>query len=500
MRIKPIYFALALATAAWAGNSPDTRLVDAAAKPDTEAVRQLLAGHVDVNTPQADGTTALHWAAHWDDRTMAGLLIRAGANPKTTNAYGGTPLAEACTNSDPAMIEMLLKAGADPNATSAQGETALMTAARTGSVESVKELLDHGADVNAREHWLGQTALMWAVAENHPGVVQLLIAHGADVNAHSDIREEKIKNKWFTANVVSAPPKGGLTPLLYAARQNSLESVQMLVKAGADLNKTDPDGTSALVMAIVNAHYDLPIYLMDHGADPNIADKYGRTALYAAVDMHTLEKSATRPDPKETDKATSLDVVKAALAHGANPNLALISPAPGRGSLDVPDRYLGAGATPFLRAAKTGDAEVMRLLLAHGADPKAETKDGTTAMILAAGLSWTMGITNVDEKNALEAIKICIDNGVDVNAANDKGDTALHGAATSGRNQVVSFLVEHGAKLDVKDKQGRTPLDVAMGVGARAGAAHESTAELLRKLMAISASEKTTAQNTLPAQ
>ena len=141
-------------------------------------------------------------------------------------------------------------------------------------------------------------------------MVQELIAHGADVNAHSDIREEKIKNKWFTANVVSAPPKGGLTPLLYAARQNSLESAQMLVKAGADLNKTDPDGTSALVMAIVNAHYDLPIYLMDHGADPNIADKYGRTALYAAVDMHTLEKSATRPDPKETDKATSLDVVK----------------------------------------------------------------------------------------------------------------------------------------------------------------------------------------------
>jgi ankyrin repeat protein len=499
MRTKSLWISLVFAVAAWAGNSPDTRLVDAAAKPDTEAVRKLLSEHIDVNTPQADGTTALHWAAHWDDREMADLLIRAGANPKTTNAYGGTPLSEACTNSDAVMIEKLLKAGADPNARSSEGETALMTAARTGSVESVKALLDHGADVNAKEQWLGQTALMWAVAENHPAVVELLIARGADVNARSTIREEKVKNKWFTANVVSAPPKGGLTPLLYAARQNSLQAAQMLVKAGADLNLTDPDGTSALVIAIVNAHYDLPIYLMEHGADPNIADKFGRTALYAAVDMHTLEKSATRPDPKESDKSTSLDVVKAALAHGANPNLALRESAPGRGSLDVPDRYLGNGATPFLRAAKTGDAPVMRLLLEKGADAKAVTKDHTTAMILAAGLSWVMGITNVDEKDALEAIKICIEQGVDVNAANDKGETALHGAATSGRDQVVAYLVEKGAKLDMKDKEGRTALDVAMGVGARAGRAHDSTAELLRKLGA-QPGQKTTAQNTPPAQ
>jgi ankyrin repeat protein len=500
MRTKSLWISLAFAVAALAGSNPDTRLADAAASPDTEAVRKLLVEHVDVNTPQADGTTALHWAAHWDDREMADLLIRAGATPKTTNAYGATPLAEACTNSDPAMIEKLLKAGADPNARSSEGETALMTAARTGSVESVKALVEHGADVNATEQWLGQTALMWAVAENHPAVVELLIAHGADVNARSTVREEKVKNKWFTANVVSAPPKGGLTPLLYAARQNSLEAARMLVKAGADLNMTDPDGTSALVIAIVNAHYDLPIYLMEHGADPNIADKFGRTALYAAVDMHTLEKSATRPDPKESDKSTSLDVVKAALAHGANPNAALKESAPGRGSLDVPDRYLGSGATAFLRAAKTGDAVVMRLLLDKGADAKAVTKDRTTAMILAAGLSWTMGITNVAENDALEAIKICIEQGVDVNAANDKGETALHGAATSGRDQVVAYLVEKGAKLDAKDKEGRTPLDVAMGVGARAGRAHESTAELLRKLMAASAPEKTTAQNSPPAQ
>jgi len=500
MRTKLLFTTSAFVLAAFAGTNPDTRLVDAAAKPDTEAVRQLIAQHADVNAPQADGTTALHWAAHWDDREMADVLIRAGANPKTTNAYGGTPLSEACTNSDAAMIEKLLSAGADPNAMSSEGETALMTAARTGSIDSVKALLDHGADVNAKEKWLGQTALMWAVAENHPAVVEMLIAHGADVNARSNVREEKIKNKWFVANVVSAPPKGGFTPLLYAARQNSLEAAKMLVKAGADLNLSDPDGTSPLVMAIVNAHYDLPIYLMEHGADPNIADKIGRTALYAAVDMHTLEKSATRPDPKETDQASSLDVVKAALAHGANPNAALKESAPGRGSLDVPDRYLGMGATPFLRAAKTGDVEVMRLLLAKGADAKAVTKDHTTAMILAAGLSWTMGITNVAEKDSLEAIKICIEQGVDVNAANDKGATALHGAATSGRNDVVAFLVEKGAKLDAKDKDGRTPLDIAMGVGTRAGAAHDSTAELLKKLMGPSASEKTTAQNATPAQ
>jgi uncharacterized protein len=493
-----LYFSLALAAAAFAAGNPDTRLADAAAKPDIDMVRELIGQHVNVNTPQPDGTTALHWAAHWDDRAMADLLIHAGANPKTTNAYGGTPLAEACTNADPVMIEKLLNAGADANAVSDQGETALMAAARTGSVESVKVLLDHGANANSKEGWLGQTALMWAVAEHHPAVVDLLIRHGADVNARSTIRDEKIRNKWFTANVVSVPPRGGFTPLLYAARQNSLESAKLLVKAGADLNMTDPDGTSALVMAIVNGHYDLPIYLMDHGANPNLADKFGRTALYAAVDMHTLEKSATRPDPKETDKSTSLDVIKAALEHGADPNAALKQPTPGRGSLDVPDRYLGEGATPFLRAAKTGDAEVMRLLLAKGANAKAETKDHTTAMILAAGLSWTMGITNVDEKNALEAIKICVEQGVDVNAVNDKGETALHGAATSGRNEVISYLVEKGAKLDVKDKRGRTPLDIAMGVGERAGAAHEATAELLKKLGA-QPGEKTTAENTPPA-
>jgi ankyrin repeat protein len=482
-----ILLALACVTA-WAGS-----LSDAVRDGDRAAVIALLKQHADVNVAEPDGTTALHWAVRQDDREMADRLIKAGANVKVANRYGVTPLYLACVNGSAPMIARLLDAGADANAAATEGETALMTAARTGNVEAAKVLLAHGADVNAKEQWRQQTPLMWAVAQSHPEMAQELIAHGADVNARQVTwnwerqTTQEPREKWM--------PLGGLTPLLFAARQGCLDCARILVKSGAEMNTADPNGISPMLMAIINGHYDLAAFLLDQGANPNVADETGRTALYAAVDMHSMPGS-NRPAPNELENnLASMDLIQALLAHGASVNAQLKKMQPYRTKLDRGDDImLGTGTTPMLRAAKAGDAQAIQALLAKGADPKIPTKSGITPLMAAAGLGTKEEDTTARKKTEAEAIasiQLCLDAGADVNAVDNQGQTALHGAAQKGWDQVVQFLVDHTAKLDVKDKKGHTPLDAAMGLLGNGGFdgsrrdVHESTAALLRKLMAV---------------
>jgi len=440
-----------------------------------------------------DGTTPLHLAVRADDLAKVDKLLASGADAKAANRYGITPLYLACENANPAIIERLLKAGADPNSTSTEGETALMTVARTGVVAAAKVLLDHGARVDAREEWHGQTALMWAVNEEHPAMIKELIAHGADVNAVSNI------NKWERQNT-SEPrekwlPSGGLTPLLFAARQGCVECEQILLDAGAKINTTDPDGISPVLIAIINGHYDAAGFLLNKGADPNLADETGRTALFAAVDFNTVPVS-NRPAPRIIDnQISSLDLIKLLLDKGANVNAQLKKQQPYRAKLDRgQDSMLTTGSTALLRAAKAADLPAMRLLLAKGADAKLATRAGINPLMAAAGL----GSKEEDatgrfktEADAVEAIQLCLDAGVDINAANGQGQTALHAAALKGYDKVVQFLADRGANLTVKDKQGKTPLDAALGLAGGSGGfdgsrrdVHESTADLLKKLIA----------------
>jgi uncharacterized protein len=459
-----------LATSAYGADS----LADAIQRQDTAATRALLAQNADVNATLADGSTALLWAAHLGNAALVDLLLRASANPRTANRYGIPPLLEACMNGDTAIIEALLKAGADPDTAQPEGETALMTASRTGNADAVKLLIDHGAHVNAKENWRGQTALMWAVAERHPAVVQLLIARGADVNARSRVFDYTgLMPK--QGSVPMNYPRGSFTALLFAARQDDLESARALVNAKADVNLSDPDGTTPLIEAILNFHFDLAAFLLDHGADPNARDHNGRSPLYAAVDMHSLDTS-TRPNPVPPDQLNSLDLIKALLAHGANPNARLTAFIPPRGPLDVADYTMGAGATPFLRAAKSDDLEVMRLLLDKGADPLIATDAKVTALMVAAGVGWRDGKSHGFEPDAIKAIELCLDRGADINAGTDKGETALHGATMRGANTVISYLVSRGANVNAKNEKGRAAFtDIVQEFSAQVPASGTST-------------------------
>jgi uncharacterized protein len=481
VRLAELCIAALFAATAFAATGAQVRLADVAMKGDMEGVRSLIKQHVDVNAPQADGATALLWAAYWNDEKTVEALVAAGASVNATNRYGVTALSQACVNGNAAMVETLLKAGADANTFQAEGQTALMTAARSGSVEAAKALLDHGAEVNAKESWRGQTALMWAAAENHPAVVQLLVEKGAEVNARSamfDFRGLKTK----PGDVPMHFPRGGLTPLLFAARNGHLDCVRILLAAGADTKLGDPDGTTALILAIINGHYDTAAFLLEHGADPNAADENGRAPLFSAVDMYEMYQS-NRPAPQDNGKYGSLDIVKLLLAHGANPNAQLAKLLPPRAVLDFPDMYLGEGATPFLRAAKSTDVPLMRLLLEKGADPKLTTKEHSTAVMMAAGMGYHKTIRGGEQP--MEALQLCLELGLDVNAINDRGETAVHAAAGQGSDKIVQLLADKGAKLDVKDKKGRTPVDVALGINADMVGVevHESTAALLRQLI-----------------
>jgi ankyrin repeat protein len=436
------------------------RLIDAIKAGNRAAVAALLKQPAEVNARAADGTTPLHWAVRVDDVETVRLLLRAGVNGNATNRYGVTPLALAATNGNPAIIEALLKAGADPNAALPEGETVLMTASRTGNPEAVKLLVNHGAEVNAQESWLGETALMWAAAQNHAAAIRVLLERGAKPDIASNLTTYKRKVGGQTVL-----PRGGFTAAMYAAREGALDAIGALADGGANLNLADPDGSTPLILAIINAHYDVAALLAEKGADLDRADSTGMTPLYAAVDMNTLQFMHGRPTSRPSGQLDSVELIKALVARGAKPDLALTAPTLQRHN-NGPNQNLGEGTTPLMRAAKSGDVAVMRLLLAAGADATLKQKNQNTLLMLAAGFGRKFN-QNADsqeyergtEAELFEAVKLCVELGLDVNAANVAGDTAMHVAAGES---IVRFLAEHGARLDVKNRQGRTPLDVAI--------------------------------------
>ena len=471
--------------------SAESKLADATEYQDASAARAFLAQKADVNLAQADGTTALMWAVRQDDLDLVDRLLKADAHAATANRYGVTAMSLACENSNPQMLERLVQAGADVNAAGVEGETPLMTVARGGNVEAARVLLKHGANVNATEEWRGQTALIWAVAQRHPEMVQELIAHGAQVNMRTG------KQNW-TRQVTAEPrekwmPQGYMTPLLFATRQGCLECAKILVDNKADINAQDLEGVGPLLSAIINGHYDVAAFLIDGGADVNAGDKTGRAPLFSAVDFHTMPFS-NRPSPKELDnERTSFDVITRLLAHGAKVNAQLTAQQPYRAKVDRGnDTIFNAGTTPLLRAAKAGDAVIVKILLEKGADPKLTQRAGINSLMAAAGL----GTREEDgsgrkktEGEAIETIQFLLNTGLDINAMDTNGRSAVFGSAMWGFDKVVRFLAGRGAALDVKDKRGFTPLDAALGKAGgvgfdqASGNPHPSTAALLQELM-----------------
>ena len=462
----------------------DTRLADAAARRDIAAVKTLIAQKANVNEAGTDGTPALHWAVRVDDLDMARLLLGAGADAKLANRHGATPLALATTNGSPAMMRLLLEAGADANAVDHANETMLMIASRVGVLDSVKLLLQRGAMADTKDVTYQQTALMVAVREGHTDIVRLLLEAGADVNAQT--RQGATPN-WVLPNSVPGfghgvgivrgglPPRGSrqpipgaLTPLLYAARDGRLEAARVLLDAGADINRTDGNGITPLLSSIVNNRVAVANLLIERGADIQAADWYGRTPIWAAVETRNMDVD-NGTFVNSIDREPYLALIRTLLAKGADPNVRTKEAPPIRrtflrttGTLEWVDF---TGMTPFLFAARAGDVTVMRLLLEHKADPHIATFAGTTPLMAAAGVNWVFDQT-YDEGPAklLEAVKLCHELGMDVNAVNSMGLTALMGAANRGSDEIITFLVEKGARLDPKDNEGRSALTWAEGV------------------------------------
>ena len=490
----------------------DTSLIDAVKRGDHNSVRAQLRGKVDVNAPGVDGTTALHWAVQGDDSELVTMLLRAGASAKATNRYGLPPITIAAMNGSAKVIEALLSAGADPNTNTAEGEPVIMTAARTGTVDALKPLIARGANVNAREKWFGETAVMWAASENHADAIRVLAEAGADLNARSTLLDAPVLEFPRSGGPNSPLPRGGWTALMFAARDGSIDAARALADLGANLNATalpqtdvplKPEeiaaaqakniGTSALVYAIINVHYDLAAALLDKGADPNVVDGAGMGALYAAVDMNSLQWVQGRPAPILSDRLDGVDLVKRLLAKGANPNARLTGKPLKRHHDAGSTLNFGEGTTSLIRAARTNDVAVMKTLLDGGADPFITLPDRTTALMIAAGQGYGgirgegIRIVIPTPESAIEALTVFLDRGIDVDAFNNTGNTAMHAAVGRG-DAVVKFLASRGATLNLKNKAGFTPLDVALGKaggrgGRGGGVVRESTAALLRELM-----------------
>ena len=423
---------------------------DAVKRQDSAALQALLQEGADVDQPQGDGATALHWAVYRDDLETTRLLLAAGATVGAANDLGVTPLWLACNNGSAALVEALLVAGADPDAALPSGETPLMTAARTGNAGAARLLLAHGADANAREGAHGQTALMWAVSQRHPKVVRVLLEHGAGVNDRSNAYPQVVSSAGNAdPRGVFEVMQGGYAPLLFAARQGDLQSARLLLAAGADVDDAAASGTSALVVAAHSGHGTLAALLLEAGADPGAAGA-GYSALHAAV---------LRGD---------LGLVRTLLAHGADPDAVLERGTPARRvSADWTLRHAMIGATPFWLAARFREPEIMRVLSEHGADPRV-VKDGETAVTAAIQGGTTRGRFGIqppdpDEegRRTLQAVALALDMGADVNAQIESGDTALHLATSRGLSDVIRLLAERGAALDARNARGQTPLGVA---------------------------------------
>ena len=510
-RVALMAAGLAVSAVALHGQAGTPALVDAVRHQDHEAVRDLLAERVDVNAPQPDGATALHWAIHWEHLEISDLLIGAGADVNVANDLGVTPLVMACSSGNAELAGRLLMAGADPNATLASGETALMAAARAGTLQAVDDLLEGGADVNATETTRGQSALMWAVANRHPEVTRALLEHGADVHARSST-STLVFSMGGSRSAGSASggisleevEQGGSTPLLFAARSGDLESARLLVAAGADVHDTTADGNTALVIAAHSGHGSLAAFLLDEGADANAAP-LGYTALHAAVVRGTLlDRDVLNRDP-----GAGVSLVRALITHGADPNAQLAKGTPvRRWSHDFAFMARWVGATPFWLAAKFLEVDMMRVLADAGADPRLASRDGTTPLMAAAGLGYNRGggsafiknrrdfssynpvasaelgsrIPAAEERLALEAVTLALELGAAVNAANDAGNTALHAAASHGMNTLIELLADRGGDVNAENRRQQTPLVLAVysdGIGGDRSV-RESTVDLLR--------------------
>jgi ankyrin repeat protein len=452
-------------------------LADAAEQRDWINVRTLLGTGVNVNESQVDGTTALHWAAHHDDAATVALLLRSGANVAAINRYGVPPLAQACTNGNAAIVKLLLQAGADANTTLKGGETVLMLAARSGNVDVVRALLASGAKLESRER-AGQSALMWAAAEGHSAVVRALIDAGADINATLD---------------------SGFTAFFFAVRGGHLDTVRVFVAAGTDVNAmmrrpasraaratVRGQGTSPLIMAVQNAHFELAIALIDAGADPNDV-RTGFTPLHMIAGVRKPDSSdgSDPAAPVGAGRLSSADFVREIVKRGAKVNFRLPKGAPKQ---PATSSSIGSeGATPFLFAADRGDVPLMRLLLQLGADPLLPNSSGTTPLLAAAGVGTNEPQEEAGEENeAVEAVKLLLDLGADVNTVDKNGDTAMHGAAYNISPLVVKLLAERGADPQIwknPNGVGGTPLFIAEGYISRLPRPDAPTIEAITKLM-----------------
>jgi uncharacterized protein len=489
-------------------------VADAVMRGDSAAARRLLTQKADVNAPQADGATALHWAVYQDDLAIVDLLLKAGANVKVANGFGATPLSLAAESGNPAITRRLLDAGADPNERMGNSDTVLMMAARTGNVATMTLLLDRGADVNAKETARGTTALMWAVAQRHPAAVQLLVDRGANVSAASNpawqdrpvsyakasdprpSRKRGLFGNQIGPRNMRGTDGGGLTPLAFAARANDLESVRILLAAGADVNQVTNYGWSPLLVATQNRYYQLASYLLDHGADPNIANKGAWSPLYLAVDNRNIEGGDYPVRKADMD---TLEYIRKLIDKGADVNWRVKDSTWYR-TVFTSQWVHETGATAFWRASQSSDIVVMKLLLEHGADPNIATTINVTPLQVAAGIGWVEGVTYEWSKEAnIEAVKLLLSVGNDPNAVAETGRTALHGAGHKGSTAVIQLLVDAGAKLDARDygmngndAGGRLkehtwlPVDYADGlirIGTQSAIIQPEAGALLRKLM-----------------